>query len=40
MQKKNRFFLFIAECIVTLAAPKILSFGKVQINLAFRSLIA
>jgi len=36
-RKTNAFVLFFTRFFVTLAAPKLLSLGKAQINLAFRS---
>jgi hypothetical protein len=39
IRKKHVFLLLFAHLFVSLASPKILSFGKAQINLAFRSFI-
>ena len=39
MQNKVLFVLHCCQFFVTLATPKLLSLGKTQINLVFRSLI-
>jgi hypothetical protein len=39
LPKLSVFFLWFADFVVTLALPKVLSFGKTQINLVFLSLI-
>ena len=37
-EQKHAFVWFFARLIVPLASPKLLTFGKTQINLVFRSL--
>ena len=37
--KKCFFILYFAQLALTLASPKLLSFGKIKINFVFRSLI-